>query len=41
MFGAIGNKICFLERISEGNIKLDPTLARGEFRYLTEDEIEF
>ena len=40
MFGAIGNKVCFLERISEGKIKLDPTLARGEFRYLTKNEIE-
>lgn len=40
MFAATGNKVCFLERISEGNIKLDPALARGEFRSLTKEEIE-
>lgn len=39
MFGAVGNKVCFLERISEGNIKLDPKLERGQYRFLTGTEI--
>lgn len=39
MFGAVGNKVIFLERIQEGNITLDPKLARGEWRELTPDEI--
>lgn len=39
MFGAVGdNRIAFLERVSFGPLKLDPSLARGEWRYLTEDE---
>jgi 16S rRNA U516 pseudouridylate synthase RsuA-like enzyme len=29
-----------LERISFGGIKLDTSLARGEWRYLTEGEVE-
>ncbi|MBR4034500.1 MAG: rRNA pseudouridine synthase [Clostridia bacterium] len=39
MFGTVGNKITYLERISFGPLTLDPTLDRGEWRYLTEDEI--
>lgn len=38
MLEAIGNKITYLERISFGTIELDPQLARGEWRYLTEEE---
>lgn len=38
MLEAVGNKITYLERISFGNIKLDPSLARGEWRYLTPEE---
>jgi len=40
MFGAVGNKITKLERISFGFINLDSSLKRGEFRYLTNDEIK-
>ena len=40
MFGAIGNKVVFLERIQEGKLKLDKNLARGEWRYLETKEIE-
>ena len=39
MFGAVGNKIIYLERITFGPLALDPNLERGEWRYLTEDEI--
>ena len=41
MFGAAGdNRIIYLERVSFGPLKLDPTLGRGEWRYLTDDEIK-
>lgn len=39
MFGAVGNKITYLERITFGPLALDPALDRGEWRYLTEEEI--
>lgn len=38
MFAAVDNKITYLERIRFGSIPLDPALARGEWRELTEDE---
>ena len=38
MLIAVNNKITYLERISFGGIVLDPTLKRGEWRYLTSDE---
>jgi len=38
LFGAVGNKITYLERITFGFIKLDKNLKRGEFRFLTKDE---
>lgn len=40
MVEKVGSKVTFLERISFGNIALDPTLARGEWRFLTEEEIK-
>lgn len=40
MLGALNNKIIHLERISFGPLTLDENLARGEWRYLTESEIE-
>ena len=39
MLVAINNKITYLERISFGPLELDNSLARGEWRYLTEEEI--
>lgn len=39
LFGAVGNKITFLERISFGDIVLDKSLKRGNFRPLTKQEI--
>ncbi len=41
MLEAVNNKITYLERISFGKIGLDPSLKRGEWRYLTEDEEQF
>ncbi len=40
MIAAMGNKVTRLERISFGGVTLDPSLARGEWRYLTESEIK-
>ena len=39
MAEAVGNKITYLERIAFAGITLDPTLARGEWRYLNEEEM--
>ena len=38
MLEAVDNKITYLERISFAGVALDPTLARGEWRYLTSEE---
>ncbi|MGM9641853.1 MAG: pseudouridine synthase [Eubacteriales bacterium] len=40
MFGAVGNRITYLERLSFGPLVLDPSLKRGEWRYLTAEETE-
>ncbi len=40
MFGAVGNKITYLERIKFGNLELDKSLERGQWRELTEEEIK-
>ena len=40
MLEAVGNKIIYLERIKFGNIELDTSLERGQFRYLTPSEEE-
>ncbi len=39
MLEALDNKIIYLERVTFGPLTLDMSLARGEWRYLTEDEI--
>ena len=36
---AVDNRVCSLERIRFGPLTLDGRLARGEWRYLTSDEI--
>ena len=38
MLEAVHNQITFLERVTFGPIMLDGLLARGEWRYLTEEE---
>lgn len=40
MFHAVGTEICELERIGFGALTLDSGLERGEWRYLTESEIQ-
>ncbi|MBE7082399.1 MAG: 16S rRNA pseudouridine(516) synthase [Clostridiales bacterium] len=40
LFGSVGNKITYLERICFGGITLDPKLNRGEFRPLNQQEIK-
>lgn len=39
MLEALNNKITYLERISFGNLVLDEALERGQWRYLTDEEI--
>ena len=40
MLGALNNRIIYLERVTFGPLTLDETLKRGEWRFLTEKEIE-
>ena len=40
MFEATSNKITYLERISFGPLTLDESLSRGEWRFLTPEEID-
>ena len=35
-----GKPVLYLERIRMGTLPLDPALSRGEFRFLTDEEIE-
>ena len=39
MFAAVSNRVTALHRASVGGVALDPALACGEFRELTEDEL--
>ena len=39
MMEAVHNQVTYLERVTFGPLMLDPTLARGEWRYLSADEI--
>ncbi|MGB8001939.1 MAG: pseudouridine synthase [Anaerobacillus sp.] len=41
MFEAVGKKVIYLQRIKMGEIHLDEDLELGEYRELTEDEIQF
>lgn len=40
MFSAVGNKVIYLKRVSIGKLKLDETLKLGEYRSLSEEELE-
>lgn len=40
MFQAVGKKVVYLKRISMGPLLLDEHLAEGQYRELTEDELE-
>lgn len=39
MANAIGMDVLFLKRLSMGSLVLDPALSPGEYRRLTEDEL--
>ena len=40
MFEAVGSSITYLKRVEFGTVKLDETLSEGEWRELTESELE-
>lgn len=40
MFEAVGKKVIYLKRLSMGSLKLDESLALGEYRQLTKQELE-
>ena len=40
MFEAVGKKVIYLKRISMGTLRLDENLKLGEYRTLTEEELE-
>ncbi len=40
MFAAIGNRVVGLHREQIGDIELDPELNMGDWRYLTEEEVQ-
>ena len=39
MFEAVGNQVVYLKRISMGKLRLDESLALGDYRPLTEEEL--
>lgn len=41
MFEAVGKEVIFLKRLSMGGLLLDPQLAPGEYRKLTDGEINY
>lgn len=40
MFESVGKKVVYLKRLSMGKLQLDETLALGEYRELTEEEVK-
>lgn len=40
MFHAVGKEVIYLKRLAMGNLRLDPSLSAGEFRSLTEEELQ-
>lgn len=40
MLAQRGKPVLYLERIQMGNLLLDPALSRGDFRFLTAEEVE-
>ena len=41
MFEAVGKEVIYLKRLSMGGLSLDPSLAPGEYRELTVEEIAY
>ena len=40
MFKAVNNEVLYLKRITMGNLSLDENLKLGEYRQLTENELD-
>lgn len=40
MMASRGHRVLYLERVAEGGLSLDPTLQRGQWRELTDSELE-
>lgn len=40
MFAAVGKEVIYLKRLSMGSLSLDPGLQPGEYRELTEEELQ-
>ena len=40
MLAQRGKPVVYLERVRMGNLPLDPALPRGEYRFLTAEEVE-
>ena len=40
MFRAVGKEVVYLKRIQFGTLTLDPSLKPGQYRKLTEEEVE-
>lgn len=40
MFEAVGKKVIYLKRLSMGSLQLDENLALGEYRLLTQEELD-
>ena len=40
MFRAVGKEVIYLKRLSMGSLALDEELAPGEFRRLTDEEVD-
>ena len=40
MFEAVGNEVVYLKRLEMKGLKLDPTLKPGDYRELTDEEME-
>jgi 16S rRNA pseudouridine516 synthase len=40
MFEAVGKKVVYLKRMEMGPLKLDESLGFGEYRELTEEELD-
>lgn len=41
MFEAVDKEVIFLKRLSMGGLELDPDLLPGEYRLLTDEEVEY
>ena len=40
MFQAVGMEVIYLKRMSMGSLSLDPKLASGAWRFLTDEEVQ-